>query len=305
MKIIFAGTTEFAIPTLEALKKSYDIPLIITQPDRPTGRKQVLTPPPIKVWAIKNNIPVIQPEKIIDAKDIIAEAKADVILVAAYGQIIPNEILKLPRMGAINIHGSILPKYRGASPIQAAIMHGDTETGVTFIKMDDKMDNGPICAITRTQILPDENFQSLYKRLSEISANTAVEFFTKYLAGQLKPLPQDQSRATFTTLLTKKDARIQWTGQAKDVHQLVLALNPEPGTWTMLDDKIIKILKTEPSTDNKIELPGKIYRLGEHMAVKCADYSLKILEIQPEGKTPMPGADYLNGLKNLESKIFV
>src|SRR5262245_15505177 len=138
MKLIFAGTTEFGIPTLEAIQGHFEIPLVITQPDRPTGRKQVLTPPPIKVWAQKNNIQVVQPEKISEARDIILNIGADVMLVAAYGQIIPKQILDLPRMGSVNIHGSILPKYRGASPIQAAILNDEKETGITFIKMDEK-----------------------------------------------------------------------------------------------------------------------------------------------------------------------
>ncbi len=305
MKLIFAGTTEFGIPTLENLKSSFEIVLVITQPDRPFGRKQVLTPPPIKVWAQKNNIPVVQPEKIAEVKEKIAEVQADVMLVAAYGQIIPKSVLETPKRGSINIHGSILPKYRGASPIQAAILNDEKETGITFIKMDEKMDNGPVIGIVKTEILPKENFVALHKRLSELAAKNASEILTKYISGRREPTPQDHSRATFTKLISKDDARIEWTKPAKEIQQQVLALNPEPGTWSKLDDKTVKIIRAEVLQDNKIELPGKIYRIGNDLLVKCSDYSLKILEVLPEGKTAMPGSDFLNGLKNLDSKIFV
>lgn len=305
MKIIFAGTSEFGIPSLEALKAQHELVLIITQPDRPAGRNKVLTPPPVKVWAEKNTIPVLQPEKILDMENELRKYRADVMLVAAYGQIIPKNILEIPKLGSINIHGSILPAYRGASPIQSAIVEGEQKTGVSFIKMDEKMDHGPVLTTVITPIEKNENFPALYKRLAILAASRVSGLLQDYFDGNVVLQPQDETRATYTKLLDKKDARIRWTSSAMEIHQMVLGLNPEPGTWTTLDDKNVKILETEPLMDNKIELAGKIYRAGDDMAVKCADYSIKVKLIQPEGKKPMPGVDYLNGLQNRETKIFV
>jgi methionyl-tRNA formyltransferase len=305
MKLIIAATTEFGIPTFDNLKNRHEIVLVITQPDRPVGRKQIITASPVKTWALSNNFKLIQPEKILDAQTAITGASADLMLVAAYGQLIPLTILNTPKLGSVNIHGSLLPKYRGASPIQAAILNGETETGITLIRMDEKMDHGPILFAAKTPIQPDETFTSLYQRLAELSAQTAPAALEDYAAGNLHPTPQDDSRATFCGLLKKEHGRLHWTDSARLVHQKVLALNPEPGTWTTLDDKSVKILKTQLLTDNKIELAGKLYRHGSDLAVKCADSSLKILELQPEGKRPMTGSEFLNGLQNLTGKMFI
>lgn len=305
MKIIIAATTEFGIPTFDNLKDKHEIVLVITQPDRPVGRKQVMTAPPVKVWAEKNNLRVMQPEKISDAQAIITTISADLMLVAAYGQIIPLTLLNTPKHGSVNIHGSILPKYRGASPIQSAILNGETETGITLIRMDEKMDHGQVLFIAKTPIEPNETFTALYKRLSELSAEKVPAALEDYIIGKLKSYVQDEARVTFCGLLNKEHGRLRWTDSAKTNHQKVLALNPEPGTWTMLDEKSVKILKTELLTDNKIELAGKLYRHGSDLAVKCADYSLKILELQPEGKKPMSAQEFLNGMQNLSGKMFI
>lgn len=303
MRIVFAGTSDFGIPTLEAIKKS--LVLIITQPDKPTGRQQTITPPPVKIWATKNNISVIQPEKITEAKEMIKNSDADLMLVAAYGQIIPKEILDIPKNGSVNIHGSLLPKYRGASPIQSAILDGEEVTGVTLFQMDEKMDHGSILERIKIPIEANEGFMQLYSRMAKITGEKIQPFLDKLFAGNILKQPQDETRATYTKLLTKEDGRIKWTMPAKSIHQQVLALNPEPGTWTRLDEKSVKILKTETLVDNKIELAGKLYRVGDNLAVKCSDYSLIVKELQPEGKKPMAGGEFLNGLRNLETKIFV
>jgi methionyl-tRNA formyltransferase len=167
------------------------------------------------------------------------------------------------------------------------------------------MDHGEIMFLAKTPIRADENFAALYKRLAELSAQKVPAALEEYAAGNLKSYPQDESRATFCGLLKKDDARLRWTDPARSIHQKVLALNPEPGTWTKLDEKSVKILKTELLTDNKIELAGKLYRSGSDLAVKCADFSLKILELQPEGKKPMTGQEFLNGLQNLSGKMFI
>jgi len=304
MKIIFAGTTEFGIPTLEKLKKNYELVLVITQPDKHVGRKQVLTAPPIKQWAQKNNIPFLQPDKIGDIKEMIAGYQPDLLLVAAYGQIIPKEILDVPKFGSVNIHGSLLPKYRGASPIQAAILNGDNETGITLIEMDEKMDHGPIIAKEVLRLKGNETYTQLYSQLADVASNLTAKILPDWFAGKINPAEQIHSHATFTKLIRREDARLDWTFPVKEIHQKIRALNPEPGTWTMLDGKVVKILDAKILNEPKIELPGKIYNHGGELAVKGIDNSLLITKLQPEGKNPMEGRDFLNGLKT-GSKLFV
>ncbi|MEO8065690.1 MAG: methionyl-tRNA formyltransferase [Candidatus Doudnabacteria bacterium] len=313
-KIIFIGTTEFGIPTLEKLsakggsasggKPPYELVLIITQPDKPVGRKQIITASPIKIWAQKNSVPVIQPEKILDSISQILDSGPDLILVAAYGQIIPKAILDIPKFGSVNIHGSLLPKYRGASPIQAAILNGDNETGITLIKMDEKMDHGPIVAKQVVRLAGLETYPELYKKLADISADLIVETLPRLFEGKLKAAEQVHPHATYTKLLNREDARIDWSQSAKLIGQKIRALNPEPGTWTTLDGKTVKIIEAKILSEAKIELPGKIYIRSGELAVKCLDGSVIIEKLQPEGKNMMSGKDFLNGLK-IGNKLFI
>ncbi|MBX4204586.1 MAG: methionyl-tRNA formyltransferase [Candidatus Doudnabacteria bacterium] len=306
MKFIFAGTTEFGIPTLEKLMQDgHELLLCITQPDKPVGRKQQLSPSPIKVWAQGQNIRVSQPAKIMDAGPEISELKPDLLLVAAYGQIIPKEILDLPEKGSVNIHGSILPKYRGASPIQAALINGETSTGITLIVMDEKMDHGPIIATKEITITADDDFSSLYKKLSQLAALVCADILPEYTQGIIKANPQNHDSATYTKLLTKADGQIDWTHTALEISNHIRGYNPEPGTWTTLDGKLIKILGVKILNESKIELPGKLYRHADGLAVKSQDNSLLITKVQPEGKNPMSGRDFLNGIKNLDRMHFV
>lgn len=315
MKIIFAGTSEFGIPTLEALKKQpaspnggqggHELVLIITQPDKPAGRNKVLTPPPIKQWALKNNIQVLQPEKISEIKSQIAAFEADLMLVAAYGQIIPKDILDAPKFGSVNIHPSVLPKYRGATPIQNAILNGDLTTGVTLIQMDEKMDHGDVLAIRTIALTGREIFPELYRTLAELSAELTLETLDKLTNGSLAPQPQKHSEASFVKLLTRDDGRIDWSTPAAHIDRQIRALNPEPGTWTKLQDKVVKILEVEILNDHKIDLPGKLYVSSEGLAVKTLDNSLLLKHVKPEGKNEMTGKDYLNGLKSLSDKMFM
>ncbi|MBX4191800.1 MAG: methionyl-tRNA formyltransferase [Candidatus Doudnabacteria bacterium] len=304
MRIVFIGTTEFGIPTLEKLKTNHELVLIITQPDKLAGRKRELTPPPVKVWAQKNNIQVLQSENIANLKGLIEEAKPDLIIVAAYGQIIPKEILDIPKFKSINIHGSILPKYRGASPIQATIINLEPMAGITLIQMDEKMDHGPM--IAKASILLDgtETFSDLYKKLAVIAADLVIKTLPDWFEGKIKPIVQDHDRATFAKMIKRSDAKIDWSTPAKQIDAMIRALNPEPGTWTMLDGKTVKILKSSIINDHKIELPGKIYFYDGKLAVKTLDNSLIIEQIQPEGKSVMSGKDFLNGLKS-GNKLFI
>ncbi len=305
MKIIFAGTSEFGIPTLEKLKAHYELVLVITQPDKPAGRDKKLTPPPIKLWAQKNNIRVEQPEKISSLKSTIANLEPDLLLVAAYGQIIPGEILDLPKFGSINIHGSLLPQYRGASPIQFAILHGNQETGITLIKMDEKMDHGPILAREKVYLTGKEKFSELYKSLAQVSADLVEKTLPDWFAGKIIPEEQVHQEATFTKMLNRQDGKINWAQPAALIDQQIRALNPEPGTWTELKGKVIKILETEILSDHKIELPGKIYNHNGEAAVKCLDNGLILKKVKPEGKNEISGKDFLNGLQGLHDKLFL
>lgn len=304
MRLIFIGTTEFGIPTLEKLKRAHELVLIITQPDKPSGRKQQLTPPPIKLWAQKNNIQVLQSENISNLKALIEEAKPDLAIVAAYGQIIPKDILDIPKFKSINIHGSLLPKYRGASPIQAAILNQEPETGITLIQMDEKMDHGPVLAKSKISLEGTEGFAELYKKLSELASELVIKTLPSWFDGTLKAEEQNHGQATFTKLLRRADAKIDWSRPAKEVNALIRALNPEPGTWTTLDGKTIKILKASLISDHKIELPGKIYPYEGQPAVKTLDNSLLLEQIQPEGKSVMSGKDFFNGLRS-SGRLFI
>jgi methionyl-tRNA formyltransferase len=304
VRIIFIGTSEFGIPTLEKLKKEHELVFIITQPDKPTGRKHTLTPPPVKIWTQKHNLPILQSENIENLKALIEEAKPDLIIVAAYGQIIPKNILDIPKFKSINIHGSLLPKYRGASPIQSAILNRDNETGITLIQMDEKMDHGPIISKDVLRLKGDETFSELYKELAKLSAELIMKTLPDYFSGKLKPVEQNHQYATYVKLIKRADGKIDWSSSALEIDALIRALNPEPGTWTALDGKIIKILKAKILRDHKIELPGKIYPEQGMPAVKTLDNSLIIEQIQPEGKAAMSGKDFLNGLKS-GSKLFI
>jgi methionyl-tRNA formyltransferase len=304
-RVIFTGTSGFGIPALEMLKRDFELVAVITQPDKPMGRKGALTPPPVKEWATANGLKILQPGKIIEARDEIQALNADVMVVAAYGQIIPKDILDLPKRGSINLHGSILPKYRGASPVQAAIMNGDKETGVTLIQMDEKMDHGPIISTLSLPIDESDDYTSLHAKLALAAAKILAESLPLWVSGGIKGQEQDHNKATFTKLIKRDDARIDWTRPAREVLRKIKALNPEPGTWSTLDKKSVKIMGAEEVRTSKIDLPGKVYADGPDCLVKCGDYSLKLTRVQAEGKNPASGQDFLNGLKNLETKVLV
>ncbi len=304
MRIVFIGTTDFGIPILEKLKAQHELVLVVTQPDKPTGRKQELTPPPVKLWAQKNKINVIQSENISNLKSLIVEANPDLTIVAAYGQIIPKDILDIPKFKSINIHGSLLPKYRGASPIQAAILNLDAETGITLIQMDEKMDHGPMIAKSKIELSGNETFSDLYIKLATVAADLVMKTLPDWFAGKIIPQEQLHERATFAKLLKRPDAKIDWSTQARKIDAQIRAMNPEPGTWTTLNGKIVKILKSSLINDHKIELPGKIYSHQGQLAVKTLDNSLLIDQIQPEGKLVMSGKDFINGQKS-GNKIFI
>jgi len=286
-RTIFIGSGRFAVPSLKAI---IDCPflkleLVITSPDKPAGRKQELTSSPIKQAALSGKAEILQPKKIAELKTEISRIKPDMTIVCAYGQIIPKDILEIPKFGSINLHPSLLPKYRGPSPIQTAILNGDKKTGVTVMLMDEKMDHGPIISQKETEISNEETGQSLEEKLSRLAADFLLEILPRYLEGKIKPLPQEENQASYTKIISRQDGKIDWQKSAQEIGQMVRAFYPWPGAWTILNNKRLKIIKGKAAKEKTPQtLPaGKSYFLPEI--------------IQPEGKKPMPWQDYLRGVK--------
>ncbi|MFH1392873.1 MAG: methionyl-tRNA formyltransferase [Patescibacteria group bacterium] len=271
MKIVFMGTPEFSVTILEALLDSnYEIVAVITNPDAPVGRKQILTPSPVKILAEKNKIPVIQPEKMRD--------NIDLAIVAAYGKIIPKNILDVPRFGTINVHPSFLPKYRGASPIQNAILNGDKKTGVTIMKLDEEMDHGPILANSELLIANSDTYESLSQKLAIAGAELLIKTIPDYVSGKIKPVEQKHSEATYTKIIKKEDGKINWSKSASETERMIRAFYPWPTAWTIWDGKILKILEA-----------------------KIRNGSLEIKKLQLEGGKILPIKEFLNGHKDFNA----
>lgn len=308
IKIIYMGTPEFAVPAFDTLvQNGYKIITAITAPDKPVGRKQILTPPPIKIETEKNNIPVLQPEKIKEQKwtEKIKELNPDLIIVCAYGQIIPKEILDIPKLGSINIHPSLLPKYRGASPIQYAILNNEKETGVTMMLMDEQMDHGPIITNHKIQITKHKiTYKELEKELAELGAKLLIEILPKWISGEIQPQEQNHDEATFAKIIKKEDGKINWNESAEKIDAKIRAFNPWPGTFTNFNGKILKILETE-NAESEENLPiGQVFKIGNDIAIKCGNGALKIKSLQVEGKKPMDIKNFINGYPNfIESTL--
>lgn len=278
IKIIFIGTPQFGAIILDKFCQSEFKPfLVVTETDKPVGRKQAVTPPPVKIIAQNYNLPVEQPELLVNSKSQITNSKPDLIVVAAYGQILPKEILEIPKYGCLNIHPSLLPKYRGATPIQAAILSGDQETGVTIMLMDDQIDHGPILAQKKTVIGKNETAGQLHDRLAVLGAELLIDTIPDWAAGRIKLVEQDHKIATYTKLLTRDDGKIDWRKPAKEIEKQIRAFDPWPGTYTMHQKKRLKILKA-----------------------KLENGKLIIEQVQPEGKKPMKFEDFLRGNKNFK-----
>lgn len=273
-KIIFMGTPRFGAIILEKLAKSNFRPLLaITVPDKPVGRKQILTPPPVKLVAEKYKIPIKQPEKIAREKSEIENLKPDLILVAAYGQILPKEILKIPQSGCLNIHPSLLPKYRGPSPIQSVLLKGEKRTGVTIILMKEKIDGGEIvAALPLRASISHLTSEELSKKLAELGAKLLIKTLPKWLKGEIKPKPQNESKATYTKIFKKEDGEIDWRKSPTEIERQIRAFYPWPGSYTLYQGKRLKILKAEVSKNKLI-----------------------IKRVQLEGKKPMDFEEFLRG----------
>jgi methionyl-tRNA formyltransferase len=302
MRIVFMGTPEFSAPALEYLVKSeYRVVVVYTQPDRQTGRGQTLEQSPVKKLALKHSLEVFQPVKLRNSEEMqrLAALEPDLILVSAFGQILPQSILDIPRFGCLNVHPSLLPKYRGATPIPSAILGGDKETGVTIMLMDTGMDTGPIVSQIIVGIEPQDTTESLSNRLAQAGVRLLAETLPLWFDRSLKPQPQDGNKATYTAPITKEDGVINWQMTAEEISRRVRAFYPWPGCYTWWQGKLLKILEAVALHKERNLSPGKVIALASGqpavVGVETGDGILGLIRIQLEGKRALTAAEFLLG----------
>ncbi|HEB50559.1 MAG TPA: methionyl-tRNA formyltransferase [Desulfobulbus sp.] len=291
LRIVFMGTPDFAVPALQALIHGPDqVVAAVCQPDRPRGRGRKLTPPPVKVCAEAAGIPVLQPASIRSEEfhQAVRELRPDLIVVAAYGKILPGSLLNLPPMGTINVHGSLLPKYRGAAPIQWAVINGETETGVTIMQMDEGMDTGDILLPVKTPISEEDTAGTLFARLARLGGEALVQAIALLKEGRLTPVPQDDALATEAPMLTKEQGRLDWSRDARSLHCLIRGLDPWPSAYTFLGGKRFRLFRPAVVAGEVSQPPGTICRADrEGLLIATGRDHLLVREIQPEGKKRM------------------
>jgi len=305
-KIIFMGTPQFSVPILSGLIDNYDVVAVVTQPDKKVGRKQKIVPSPIKELALENKIKVLQPERVKSNTAFIERIKdlsPDLIVVAAYGFILPQELLEIPKYAVINVHASLLPKYRGPSPIQTVILNGDNQTGVTIMLVNAKMDEGDILSQQQADIADNETFVSLHDKLSILGAHLLIDTLPKYLNKEISPQKQDDKKATYCKLITKEDGRIDWSQPAQKIERQVRALNPWPGTWTEWDGRILKISAVMLNPVEVSAEIGEVFKYDNKLVVICGKGALQIEKLQLEGKNSMTAKEFLNGYPSIIKQI--
>ena len=307
-RLLFFGTSDFAVPSLTALARDgrFEIVGIVTQPDRPVGRHAELTQPPIKQTALNLGLEtIVQPEKIKDEsfQEWIKEIgpTCDAFIVVSYGKILPQWLLDLPKHGVVNVHGSLLPRWRGASPIQSAIAAGDEASGITIMNIDALMDHGPILVQAQEEIRPDDIGDTLHDRLAELGGKTLPDALSGYLDGSITPQEQNHEHATPCKILNREDGKIDWTKSAAEIERLIRAYNPWPGTWTEWNGKRLKIVKAiviEHATTQNKETSGISISDDRRLIAHCGkNTTLELTEVQPEGKSLMTGQEFVNGLR--------
>jgi methionyl-tRNA formyltransferase len=292
------GTPQFAVPALRALAEEPYMITVVTQPDRPAGRGGKLTPPPIKQVAQELGFPLLQPESLKDpdARTQIANLNPALIVLVAYGEYVPPALLDLPRHGSINLHPSLLPRWRGSTPIQSAILAGDEKTGVTIIKMDRGFDTGPILAQRSVSVNPDESYSQLASRLAQLGAELLAETIPPWLRGEITPQPQDNAQATLTQTLKREDGLIDWTRPAEELARRVRALQPWPSTYTYWDGRLLKVLRARAVASQGEGGPGEVSRTPDsNLLVNSGEGALHLLEVQLESKPPIEARALLNG----------
>lgn len=297
MKILFMGTPDIAADSLAALiAAGHEICAVFTRRDKPVGRKQILTAPPVKQLAEQHGIPVYQPRTLRDGSsdDVIRELAPDIIVVVAYGCIIPPQLLHVARYGCINLHVSLLPKYRGSAPIQWAVLNGDRCTGVSIMQLDEGLDTGDVLMVEPVDIDPEETSGQLFDRVSAVGAKTLVQALEKLQAGQLKPEPQQHEMATMAPPLTKDMARFDFTQSAAHIHNWVRGMNPWPIAWFEQEGKRIKVLECRMAKAGDSAAPGTVLAL-KPLTIACGEGAVELLTVTPEGGKPMAGTAWAAG----------
>ena len=313
MRAVFFGTPEFAVPSLEALARCHEVLAVVTMPDRPSGRKLKLSESPVKVLAKSLGISVFEPAKLRKNAVFFGELSAldaDVFVVAAYGQVLPKNILDMPKHGCINVHASLLPRHRGASPIHAALLNGDEITGVTIMQMDEGLDTGDMLLRESISILPDDDFQSLHDRLANLGADCLLKALEQIEDGSACRTPQDGSASTYASMLAKTDGRIDWTEPTERVLNRIRAFSAWPGTYAMLEGKPLKIVSARGAGESaqcmKPEAaPGDVLVASQRdgLIVKTGDGAVELLELVPSGGKKMLARDFLRGRPGFEMRI--
>jgi len=309
MRVIFMGTPEFAVPTLERLiNEKVDIVAVVTQPDRPVGRKRIVTPPPVKNLAVKYNIPVYQPDRVKDEAfiKVLASLRPDIIVVVAFGQILTPQVLAIPKIGCINVHASLLPKYRGAAPVQWAIINGEKITGVTTMWMDEGLDTGDIFLQEAIEIKEEWTSLDLFKELSILGGNLLVKTLEHIKTGNIIRKPQDNTKATYAPMLKKEMGRINWSKSAEEICNLIRGTYPWPCAYTVRMGKEIKIFKARPFFSGNAPAPGKFRGVikNEGFLVGTGTIDLLVTELQEAGGKRMTATEYLIGHRLKEGDLF-
>ena len=301
-RIVFMGTPEFALPTLEALVESYSVVGVVTQPDRPAGRGRKLVPSPVKEMAESEGIPVFQPERVrrLEAVEYLRSLAPDVMVVAAFGQILPASVLEIAPFGVLNVHASLLPRWRGAAPIEGAILAGDSVTGVTIMKMNEGLDTGPVLSMCEIPIGEEETAGELRVRLAAMGAELMMDVLPEYLGGRLQPQPQPEDGVTITRRIKKSAAKIDWNKSAVELHRHIRAFSPEPGAYTQCCGNRFKILRAQmiDTGDMPLGRPGTVFEWEKMPVVVTGDGCLALLQVQMAGKRPMEGGIFMRGKRD-------
>jgi len=305
MRIVFMGTPDFAVPSLKLLlEQQYNVVAVVTQPDRPKGRKKTLTPPPVKEAALSLGLPVLQPERMRSAEAVtaVAEFAPDLIVTAAYGQILPKALLDIPRLGCINVHGSLLPRYRGGAPIQRSIINGESSTGVTIMYMAEGLDTGDMISVVELPITDEDTSGTMFEKLSIAGADLLGKTLPAIVAGEVKAEPQQHEQATYAPNLTRDDERIDWTRPARAIFNQVRGLSPMAGAFTYLNGEVFKVWSCGvPSATAAVKSAGEpgtvIAADSSGIHVQTGEGVLVLKEIQPAGKRTMTAVEWLKGAR--------
>ena len=307
MKIVFMGTPDFAVPSLKALYEAgHEVKAVFCQPDKPKGRGYKLVPPPVKEFALEKNIPVYQPNSLKNGGDefikILEELAPECIVVAAYGKILPKSVLDIPKFGCVNVHGSLLPKYRGAGPIQWAVLNDEKTTGITTMLMGEGLDTGDMLLKCETEIGENETAAELFDRLADMGADLIVETLEKLKKGEITPVPQNEEEATYAPMLTKELSPIDFTKTAREVHKQICGLSDWPCATTLINGKRLKVYHSEIVEGNSDDPAGTVVK-AKDLTIACGEGLIRFTEIQAEGSKRMATADYLRGKPIAEGTV--